>query len=219
MREQIKYHIRSCHSCQLRKTNKTHIPITISHPPCLFSKVYLYVMKMPLAKGKQWLVACRDDLSGVTECKAITRDQVKVIARFFLRRIILHYGIVQEVVTDNRSSFCKEFAELLKQYGIYHIKISPYNSQANGVVERGHYNIQEALIKLCGGDLSQWPLMVPAATFADHIIIRRATRFSPYFLLHRVHPLMLRDLSDATFMVVPYKPGMTSAELIEARTR
>ena len=219
MREQIKYHIRSCHSCQLRKTNKMHVPITISHPPCLFSKVYLDVMKMPLAKGKQWLVACRDDLSGVTECKAITRDRAKVIARFFLRRIILRYGIVQEVVTDNGPSFCKEFAELLKQYGVHHIKISPYNSQANGVVKRGHYNIREALIKLCGGDLSQWPLMVPAATFADRITVRRATGFSPYFLLHGVHPLMPGDLSDATFMVASYKPGMSSVELIEARTR
>jgi len=219
IRKQIKYHIRSCHTCQLRKTNRMHIPVTISHPPSLFSKVYLDVMKMPLAKGKQWLVACRDDLSGVTECKAIAKDRAKAIARFFLRRIILRYGIVQEVVTDNGPSFCKEFTELLNQYGIHHIKISPYNSQANGVVERGHYNIREALIKLCGGDLSQWPLMVPAATFADRITVRRSTGFSPYFLLHGVHPLMPGDLSDATFMVASYKPGMTSAELIEARTR
>jgi len=219
MKDQIKNHVRSCHTCQLRSTKKMHIPITISHPPSLFSKVYLDVMKMPLAKGKQWLVACRDDLSGVTECKAIARDRAKVIARFFLKRIILRYGIVQEVITDNGPSFSKEFTELLKQYGIRHIKISPYNSQANGVVERGHFNIREALVKLCDGKLSQWPLMVPAAVFADRITIRRATGFSPYFLLHGVHPLMPGDLSDATFLVTDYKPGMTTAELIEARTR
>ena len=158
-------------------------------------------------------------MSGVTECKAIAKDRAKVIARFFLKRIILRYGIVQEVVTDNGPSFSKEFAELLKQYGLHHIKISPYNSQANGVVECGHFNIREALVKLCDRDLSQWPLMVPAAVFADRITIRRATGFSPYFLLHGVHPLMPGDLTDATFLVTDYKPGMTSAELIEARTR
>ena len=219
MRSQIKNHVRSCHTCQLRSTKKMHIPVTISHPPCLFSKVYLDVMKMPLAKGKQWLIGCRDDLSGVTECKAIAKDRAKVIAHFFLKRIILRYGIVQEVVTDNGPSFCKEFTALLKHYGLHHIKISPYNSQANGVVERGHYNIREALVKLCDGNLSQWPLMVPAATFADRITVRRATGFSPYFLLHGVHPLMPGDLTDATFVVTSYRPGMTSAELIEARTR
>ena len=219
MRKQIQAHVRSCHTCQLRSTKRMHIPITISHPPSLFSKVYLDVMNMPPAQGKKWLVACRDDLSGITESRAIAHDKAKVIAKFFLEQIILRYGIVQEVVTDNGPSFAKEFASLMEQYGIHHIKISPYNSQANGVVERGHFNIREALVKLCNGDLSKWPLMVPAAVYADRITVRRSTGFSPYFLLHGVHPLMPGDLADATFLVTDFKPGMSTAELIEARTR
>ena len=219
IQDDIKRHIQSCHACQLRSTKKMHLPITMSHPPQLFSKVYLDVMHMPKARGKQWLVACRDDLSGVTECKALARDRAKAIAKFFYHRIILRYGIVQEVVTDNGPSFQKDFKKLLQDYGIKQIKISPYNSQANGVVERGHYNIREALVKLCGNDLSQWPLMVPAACYADRITIRRATGFSPFYLLHGVHPFLPCDLADATFMVSEFKPGMTDAELLAARTR
>jgi transposase InsO family protein len=219
IKEDIKQHIQSCHTCQLRSTKKMHLPITSSNPLRLFSKVYLDVMNMPKARGKRWLVACRDDLSGITECKAIARDQAKTIAKFFLNRIILRYGTVMEVVTDNGPSFKKEFAKLLKKYGIKQIKISPYNSQANGVVERGHYNIREALVKLCKDDLSQWPLMVSAACYADRITVRRATGFSPFYLLHGVHPFMPCDLADATFMVTEFKPGMTDEELIAARTR
>ena len=219
IREDIKQHVRSCHTCQLRSTKKMHQPITVSHPPQLFSKVYLDVMKMPKAKGKQWLVACRDDLSGITECEAMGRDNAKNIAQFFLERIILRYGMVQEVVTDNGPSFKKDFQKLLKNYGIHQIKISPYNSQANGVVERGHYNIREALVKLCKDDLSQWPSMVSAACYADRITIRRATGFSPFFLLHGVHPTMPCDLADATFMIAGFRPGMTDEELLRARTR
>ena len=219
IQEDVKQHIRSCHPCQLRSTKKMHIPITMSHPPRLFSKVYLDVMHMPKARGKQWLVACRDDLSGKTECKPLTRDKAKAIAKFFLHRIILRYGIVQEVVTDNGPSFKKEFKALLAQYGITQIKISPYNSQANGVVERGHYNIREALVKLCRGDLSQWPFLVPAVSYADSITIRRATGFSPFYLLHGVHPFLPSDLADATFMVSEFRPGMTDEELLIARTR
>ena len=136
---------------------------------------------------------------------------------FFLNCIILRYGMVQEVVTDNGPSFKKEFRKLLKNYGITQIKISPYNSQANGVVECGHYNIREALVKLCKNDLSQWPLMVSAACYADRITIRRATGFSPFYLLHGVHPMMPCDLADATFMVSEFKPGMTDVELLAAR--
>ena len=219
IQEDIKQHIRSCHTCQLRSTKKMHIPITSSHPRRLFSKVHLDVMKMPKARGKRWLVACRDDLSGITECKALKRDKAEAIAKFFLHRIILRYGTVLEVVTDNGSSFLKEFKRLLRDYGIKQIKISPYNSQANGVVERGHYNIREALVKLCKNDLSQWPLMVPAACYADRITIRRATGFSPFYLLHGVHPFLPCDLVDATFLVTEFQPQMTDDELLAARTR
>ena len=219
IQEDIKKHIRSCHTCQLRTTKKMHLPVTISHPPLLFSKVYLDVMKMPTARGKRWIVACRDDLSGITECKAIARDQAKVITKFFLHRIILRYGNVQEVITDNGPSFKKEFKKLLRDYGIKHIKISPYNSQANGVVERGHYNIREAIVKLCKGNLNQWPLMLPAACYADRITIRKATGFSPFYLLHGVHPFLPCDLADATFITSKFRPGMSDEELLIARIR
>ena len=219
IQEDVKLHIKSCHTCQLRSTKKMHIPITVSQPSHLFSKVYLDVMKMPKARGKQWLVACRDDLSGVTECKAMKRDKASAVAKFFYRRIILRYGIVVEVVTDNGPSFQKEFKKLLKSYGIRQITISPYNSQANGVVERGHYNIREALVKLCKDNISDWPLMVPAACYADRITVRRATGFSPFYLLHGVHPFLPCDLADATFMVTDFKPGMTDEEHLAARIR
>ena len=58
MLDHIKEHVQSCHPCQLRSTKKMHIPITVSHPPALFSKVYLDVMKMPKARGKEWLIGC-----------------------------------------------------------------------------------------------------------------------------------------------------------------
>lgn len=176
-------------------------------------------MKMPKTRGKEWLVACRDDLSGVTECEALSKDNAKAIAKFFYQNIILRYGTVLEVVTDNGPSFQKDFKKLLKDYGVKLITISPYNSQANGVVERRHYNIREALVKLCKGDLSQWPLMVSAACYADHITIRRATGFSPFYLLHGVHPFLPSDLADATFMVTEFHPGMSDEELLAARIR
>ena len=219
IRNDIQHHIQSCHACQLRSTKKMHLPITISQPRHLFSKVYLDVMKMPKAQGMQWLVACRDDLSGVTECQALKKDTAKAVAKFFFQQIILRYGTVIEVVTDNGPSFQKEFRKLLVTNGIKHITISPYNSQANGVVERGHYNIREALVKLSQDNISQWPSMVQAACFTDRITIRRSTGYSPFYLLHGVHPFLPCDLADVTFMVTKFRNGMTDEELLIARTR
>ena len=114
MREQIKYHIQSCHICQLRSTKKMHIPITISHPETPFYKVYLDMMNMPLAQGKRWLVTCRDDMTGITECKAIAHGTAKTIVRFFLKNIILRYGLVAEVVANKRH--CNQNKYIVTRY-------------------------------------------------------------------------------------------------------
>ena len=47
--------------------NKLHIPITISAPTTLFTKVYLDIMLIPKAQGYHYIIAARDDLSGAAE--------------------------------------------------------------------------------------------------------------------------------------------------------
>ena len=219
IRRDVTEHIRSCHVCQLRSTRKMHIPITVSRPVALFHKVYLDVMKMPEAQGKNWIVACRDDLSSVAEGRALASDNARALASFFIEQIIFRYGTVGEVITDNGPSLAGEFTRLVNKYNIHQIKISPYNSQANGVVERGHFTIREALVKMCEGKVNQWPTLLPAAIFADRITIRRATGYSPYYLLHGVHPLLPCDLAEVTFMVPRLKERMSDVDLLIARTR
>ena len=219
MRKSVTQYVKSCHVCQLRKVQKAHIPVTISHPGALFSKVYLDVMKMPEAQGKNWIVVCRDDTSGASEGRALKSDKARALASFFVEQVVFRYGTVAVVVTDNGPSLGGEFARIVNKYNIHQIKISPYNSQANGVVERGHFTIREALVKMCGKNISRWPSLLQAALYADRITARRATGFSPYYLLHGVHPLLPCDLAEVTFMVPRFKEHMTDVELIMARTR
>src|ERR1700679_3305670 len=122
-----------------------------------------------------------------------------------------------EVVTDNGPSLAGEFAKLAKEFNVKQIKISPYNSTANGIVERGHFNIREILSKACDGDLSQWPKYLQAAVFADRITTRRATGHSPFFLLHGVHPMLPCDLTEATFLSTHFTKGMSTEDLLAAR--
>ena len=66
-----------------------------------------------------------------------------------------------------------ELVKLLENYNLPHIPISPYNSQANGVVEQGHFAIREAIVKACQGKIQDWPSKLKAALFADNITVRR----------------------------------------------
>ena len=213
----VHQYVASCHLCQLRSTMRPKIPLSPSSPTSLFQTIYVDVMFMPVAQGFKAIIAARDDLSGVSEGRAIKKVDAKTIAKFLQEEILLRYGSPEAMVTDNGSEFAGATRELLRRHNVPQIRISPYNSKANGVVERGHFNIREALVKFCEGDIKKWPNYVRLAFFADRITTRRATGVSPYVALHGVEPRLPIDLTEATFLSNGFREGMSSVALLSAR--
>jgi hypothetical protein len=84
-------------------------------------------------------------------------------------------------------------------------------------VERGHFNIREILVKACRERMSQWPNYLQAAVYADRITTRRATGYSPLYLLHGVHPMLHFDLEEATFLSSLFTKDMSTEDLLAAR--
>ena len=107
----------------------------------------------------------------------------------------------------------------MNKYHVPHIKISAYNSKANGVVERGHFIIREAILKSCEGNTQKWPDYVSHAFFANNVTTRRQTGYSPYFLLHGVDPVLPFDLTEASFLVQGFKANLSTTELLALRIR
>ena len=223
MRLDVHHHVASCHECQIRNTKRMEVPVTISTPSSIFQKVYIDVMYMPPSGGKHLIVAAKDDLTGVTEVKALSSNTSENIATFFKEQILYRYGAVAQVTTDNGPEVKGAFQSLMKKHGIPHIMISPYNKHANGVVERGHYIFREALVKSCKknnqGKAKNWEKKMSLATFADRVTVNSVTGYSPYFLLHSEHPLLPFDLFEATFLVEDFQKGMTSSQLLALRIR
>ena len=96
----------------------------------------------------------------------------KLFPSCVLEDLIFHYGFINQIVIDNSPEFQGELVKLLEHYDLPHIPISPYNSQANGVVEQGHFAIREAIVKACQGKIQDWPGKLKAALFADNITVR-----------------------------------------------
>ena len=219
LRSDIKHHVASCHECQIRNTKRVEIPLTVSTPSILFSKIYVDVMLMPSRRGYRYIVAARDDLSRASEGRALKKANAKSLARFFWEQIYCRYGAVIQVVTDNGPEVKGAFEILLRRLKIPQIRISPYNSKANGVVERGHFIIREAIVKACQGDIDKWPEKVPMAFFADRISTSSVTGFSAFYLLHGVHPVLPFDLAEASFMINGFTTNMSSSDLLALRIR
>jgi transposase InsO family protein len=216
----VRRYVRSCHQCQIRSLKRYHIPVTVSAPTILFSKIYMDIMKMPkTTSGYNAIVAARDDLSGACEARAIQDGKSQTVADFFWEQIICRYGAVRQVTTDNGPENQAKFKKMVIDLGIPHIKISKYNSQANGLVERGHFTLREALVKSCEGNIDEWPQKLHHVLFADRITTSSVTGYSPYYLLYGTHPLLPFDITEATFMIEEYRAGLTTEELLTLRVR
>ena len=136
----IVHHVKSCHECQVHSTKRFHQPITVSVPIRVFEKIYLDIMRMPEDKyHKRYIIVAKDDLSGVTEARALASGIAQEVSNFLWEQIYCQYGAPEVIVTDNGSEFKAAFMDLTEQLHILQVTISPYSSQANGVVERGHF--------------------------------------------------------------------------------
>jgi hypothetical protein len=108
---------------------------------------------------------------------------------------------------------------LKDKYRISGIKISPYHSQSNGVIERGHWDIRQSLYKATGGNLHQWFYFLPQVLWADRITTRRGMGCSPYFAVCGAHPILPLDIAEATWIVEYPDQLVSTDELIGLRAR
>ena len=94
------------------------------------------------------------------------------LASFIFEDVLCRWGTLAKIVTDNGPTFVQALNVLTNRYNIRHICISPYNSQANGVVERRHLDVQEAIIKSTPGGESRQHTAAHSVFWAEHITNR-----------------------------------------------
>src|SRR6266498_3906561 len=72
--------------------------------------------------------------------------------------------------------------KLLKQFQIWHQTVSPYRSQANGMIERFNRTLSEALSKL--EEVYDWDKFVKSTLMAYNTSRQNSTKMTPYFLMY-----------------------------------
>ena len=141
------------------------------------------------------------------------------LSAFIFEEILCRWGGLEEIVTDNRTPFIAALDWLAQTYHIHHIRISAYNSQANGIVERSHRTIHDSLVKACNGDITQWPTLAHHIFWADHVMTKKSTGHSPYYMVHSVEPLLPFDITEATFMIPDISQPLDTADITTICTR
>jgi hypothetical protein len=175
-------------------------------------------MHMPTSNAFKYIVQGRCSLSYWPEFRMLRSETAKTLGDWIFEDLLCRWGSLAEIVTDNGKPFLKALTYLAKRYHVRHIRISGYNSQANGLVERSHFDIRQSLYKSCDGDQKRWSQAAYSVFWAERITVRRRMGCSPYFAATGSHPLLPLDISEATYLQPPPTSLMSTTDLIARRS-
>ena len=220
MENDVTWFVRSCKTCQERQLKLIKAPPSRTYTPSLFQKVHIDVMKIsPASNGCKNVIHGRCALSNWPEARALRNEKASSIAEWLFEDIICRWGPPEEIVSDNAPQMEAVLQWLYDKYGIRGIRISPYNSQANGKIERPHFDVRQALVKATGGDLKKWYWFLKPVLWADRATIRRGLGCSPYFLVTGAEPILPLDIVESTWLVHCPDKVLSHAELVGYRAK
>ena len=214
----VRWFIRTCHTCQIRQTEYFYIPPIVPHVPSPFHKGHFDTFFMP--GSYRYMLHGRCATTSWPEGRAVTSETGRVLAKFIFEDVLCRWGAMSEIVTDNGAPWVAAVEALGEKYNIRHIRISGYNSQANGIVESKHFDVREAIVKACkNGDPKSWQTVVSQVLWAERVTIRKSTGYSPYYLAYGVHPILPFDIVEATFLAPKQDFGISTEDLVALRAR
>src|SRR5437660_522519 len=201
-------YIRSCVECQKRHPHRFDEPLHPTFSAAIFAKVGLDVVHMPVATdGSRYMVGMRDDLSGWAEYKALRQASSKAVAKFIYEVWMARFGCPLLIVNDRGPENQALTKELLARYAIRNVLVAAYHPQSNGLVERGHQNIVDALAKLTApsGKPGTWPQHLAAVSWADRIMVRKSTGITPFRVVFGQEAVLPAELSTESWRTAEWR--------------
>ena len=221
MERDINQFVKTCHSCQERQMQLVRIPLVPTYTPSIFEILHADIMHMtPASNGHKLIAHGRCRYTSWAEARALRDEKARSIALWIYEDILCRWGGLRVIVTDNGESFKAAGKWIAQKWNIKHITISPYNSKANGTIERPHWDIRQMLYKATGAEnTNKWYWFLNSVLWADRISIRRRLGCSPYYMVTGTHPVLPLDATEATWLSIIPEKVMTETELIGHRAR
>lgn len=136
---------------------------------------------LKLASGKKGhIVVCVDDFSKFVLLGILEDHSSKTLKNWFTTHILGPYGRPLQVRTDRGNEFAGEFASMLQQNAIKHLRIRPHAPWTNGRAERMVGTVKNCLRKvLFEYDGEDWTLLLPYLANAINVCVAKSTNLSP----------------------------------------
>ncbi|CAC5417425.1 unnamed protein product [Mytilus coruscus] len=145
--------------------------------------------------GYKYVLTFIDFFSNYTEAFPLYTKNASEIAEN-LYTLFCRHGVPLEMISDNGGEFNSKLSGVIyDMYGYKHIKITPYNPQANGKCERYNQTLKNMLNKTVKEETNLWERFLPKCLFSYNTSKHSSTNFSPFYLMYWRNPLLPNEQS------------------------
>src|SRR6266702_4212455 len=214
MGHDIAWYVRTCNICQVRQPRQVLITPVVATPAPLFALMYMDIMHLPRSGGYSYIVQGRCSLTHYPEFRMLRKETAQVLGDWIFQDILCRWGTLVEIVSDNGKPFVAALGYLECKYHVKHIRISGYNSRTNGIVERSHFDVRQALFKAADGEQNHWSQATYSVFWSERVTPRKRMGCSPFFAATGTHPLLPFDIVEANYLLPPPDSLLSTTDLI-----
>ena len=206
MRKQVREWTKSCDLCQKTKvTRHTKAQYTPFPPSEKFDRVHLDIVgHFSESHGQKYLLTMIDRYSRWIEIIPIPNIRAETVVKAFFENWIARYGVPNIITTDRGTQFTSELHQaFISLLGAQHITTTAYHPQCNGIIERLHRRLKEAL--RC--HTSTWSEALPVVLLGLRAACREDFPYSPAEAMFgksiRLPGEFLRETDHTTALPLP----------------
>ena len=173
---------RECVPCQTAKVSR-HVTPPIGEfqvPSQRFTHLNMDLVTLSNSNGFSHLLTIVDRFTRWPVAIPIANISAETVADAFAHGWVASYGVPIAITTDRGSQFSSSiWTQLMSQWGIRALMTAAYHPEANGLVERLHRRLKEALIALSNEHPQEWYWKLPLALLAIRTTLKPDIGASP----------------------------------------
>lgn len=177
--------VRGCLQCQKVKINRyTSAPLnSYTTPDKRFQHINIDLIgPLPTSAGNRYCLTCIDRFSRWPTAIPIPDISAHTVATAFINGWVALYGVPERITTDLGRQFESNlFQELTNTLGIQHLRTTAYHPQANGMIERWHRSLKNAIKCYASKD---WSFALPLVLLGLRTTVKLDIGASPAELLY-----------------------------------
>ena len=182
MRQDVSRWARECLACQQSKVIRHVVPPIgdFQVPDKRFNHVNVDLVTLPVSNGFRYLLTAVDRFTRWPIAVPIIDMTAQSVIDAFVFGWIQHFGVPATLTSDRGAQFLSPiFQQLAKTWGIKLLTTAPYHPEANGLVERFHRRLKEALMALGNNSPEDWFWRPPLAMLAIRTTLKRTSEPLP----------------------------------------